>query len=484
MTNKPFVTVVIPAYNEELSIGECLKSLKNQDYEGQYEIVVIDNASSDATASIAKGFSAKVIYEGKRGYNFAIKRGFDDAEGEIIACTDADSIVPRTWLSKLVKHFEDSDVVGCGGVFRFADGPLWLKLVGEFGRCNYHIAGANMAVRKTAYKQIGGFSLEVNQGADVDLDRRLRKIGTIIIDRKIITATSSRRFQAAFLETLFRYFVNDFFLLTTGKPLFHSFKDYRLNSFSSVKKSLATPSIMTFLFVLFFGWMIQKPTSQLLGKTIFKTNSVKSIALTFDDGPGAGTDSILAILKQHNAKATFFLIGKNAEANPDIVRRIDLDGHEIGNHTYSHSLGSTVEMPSKLSEELKRADNSIERIIHKNTYLFRPPHGWRNPWMVHTCNELDMSIVLWNIDTKDWANASSQAIEHTVLENVKPGSIILLHDRLNTKKDRLMQNTISALPGILDSLENRGYHFVTISELKSEDNWVTFRDPGQIDLDF
>ncbi len=484
MTNKPFVTIVIPAYNEEHSIGECLKSLKNQDYSGNYEIVVINNASSDATASIAKSFSAKVIYEGKRGYNFAIKRGFDDAEGEIIACTDADSIVPHNWLSKLVKHFENPDVVGCGGVFRFADGPLWLRLVGEFGRCNYHIAGANMAVRRSAYKQIGGFSPDVNQGADVDLDRRLRKIGTVVIDRKIVTATSSRRFQAAFWETLFRYYVNDFFLLTTGKPLFHSFKDYRLNSVTSLKSSLAMPSIMTFLFVLFFGWMIQKPTSQLLGKTIIKTNSAKSIALTFDDGPGIGTDTILSILKSHNAKATFFLIGKNAEANPDVVRRIDLDGHEIGNHTYSHSFGSTVEMPGKLTEELKRTNTVIERIIHKSTYLFRPPRGWTNPWMVHTCNDLDMSVVLWNVDTKDWTNAPPQSIQHTVLNNIKPGTIILFHDRLNTKKDRMMQNTISVLPALLDSLENRGYHFVTISELKSEDAWLSFRDPAHTDLDY
>lgn len=481
MINKPFVTIVIPAYNEELSISECLKSLKNQDYSGPYEIVVIDNASSDATASIAKHFSAKVTYEGKRGYNFAIKRGFDEAEGEIIACTDADSIVPRNWLSKLVKHFEDPGVVGCGGVFRFADGPLWLRLVGEFGRCNYHIAGANMAVRRSAYQHIGGFSPDVNQGADVDLDRRLRKIGTVIIDRKIVTATSSRRFQAAFWETLFRYYVNDFFLLTTGKPLFHSFKDYRLDSVNSLKKSLAMPSIMTFLFVLFFGWMIQQPTSQLLGKTIFSSSSIKSIALTFDDGPGTGTDTILSILKKHNAKATFFLIGKNAEENPDVVRRIDLDGHEIGNHTYSHSVESPIELPSKLTEDLKRTNNIIEKIIHKKTYLFRPPHGWTNPWMVHTCSELDMSVVLWNIDTKDWTNTSPQSIQHTVLDNIKPGTIILLHDRLITKKDQMMHNTIKVLPELLDSLQNRGFHFVTISELKSEDTWLSFQEP-QLEL--
>jgi len=273
--------------------------------------------------------------------------------------------------------------------------------------------------------------------------------------------------------------VNDIFLLTTGKPLFHSFKDYRQDSV--LKRSFAMPSVMTFLFVLFFGWMIQKPTSQLLGKTIFKSNSAKSIALTFDDGPGIGTDTILTILKNHNAHATFFLVGKNADAHPEIVRRIDQDGHEIGNHTFSHSSGSTVEMPSKLAEELKYTNNSIEQIIHKNTYLFRPPHGWQNPWMVHTCNELDMSVVLWNIDSKDWTNASTQSILHTVLENAKDGSIILFHDRLTTKKEHLMQNTITALPAVLDSLENRGYHFVTISELKSENTWLAFKDPAQID---
>jgi peptidoglycan/xylan/chitin deacetylase (PgdA/CDA1 family) len=477
VTYKPSVTIVIPAYNEELSIPACLKSLKNQDYQGSFEIVVVNNASSDATASIAQSFSARVIYEGQRGYNFAIKRGFDEATGEIIACTDADSIVPRDWLTKLVKHFEKSNVVGCGGVFRFGDGPLWLRLIGEFGRCNYHIAGANMAVKRSAYQQIGGFSPNVNQGADVDLDLRLRKIGTVIIDRKIVTATSSRRFQAAFWETLFRYYVNDFFLLTIGKPLFHSFKDYRLDSLSSKKQIFSRPAMATVLMLLLFGWAIQTPTSQFLEQTVFKGNSVKSVALTFDDGPGVGTDTILSILQKHDAHATFFLIGKNAESHPEIVKRIDLAGHEIGNHTYTHTLEPTVDNTEKQIQEIKKTDKIIEEITGKRTFLFRPLQGWKNPWMTQTCNEIGMSVVLWSIDSKDWQNATPQSIMHTILDDLKPGSIIRFHDRFKTGRDQDVKNTIQILPELLDSIENRGYHFVTLSELKSENELFSFKEP-------
>jgi peptidoglycan/xylan/chitin deacetylase (PgdA/CDA1 family)/GT2 family glycosyltransferase len=477
VTYKPTVSVVIPAYNEELSIAACLKSLNKQEYDGTFEIIVIDNASSDATASIAKSYSATVIHESQRGYNFAIKRGFDEATGEIIACTDADSIVPRDWLTKLVKRFENPDVVGCGGVFRFADGPLWLRLIGEFGRCNYHIAGANMAVRRTAYWQIGGFSPDVNQGADVDLDRRLRKIGTVIIDRKIVTATSSRRFQAAFFETIFRYYVNDFCLLTIGKPLFHSFKDYRLDSLASVKKTFARPAISTSLILLFFGWIIQNPTSHLLDRSMFRGNSVKSVALTFEDGPGEQTDTILKILQKHNAHATFFLTGKNAEGYPEIVRAIDQAGHEIGNHTYSHSLEPTIDNSSRQIYEIKVTDRIIEKITGKRTFLFRPPRGWKNPWSLQACNEIGMSVVLWSIDSKDWQNASPESMLHEILDDLKPGSIILLHDRLSNKRDQRVDNTVTMLPALLDSLDAHGYQFVTISEMKSENDLFSFNEP-------
>ncbi|MBN1602066.1 MAG: glycosyltransferase [Chitinispirillaceae bacterium] len=477
MTYKPTVTVIIPAYNEELSIRACLESLNNQDYRGNFEIVVIDNASSDATASIAKSFSANVIYEAQRGYNFAIKRGFDEASGEIIACTDADSSVPKDWLTKLVKHFENPDVVGCGGVFRFADGPLWLRIIGEFGRCNYHIAGANMAVRKSAYRKTGGFSSDVNQGADVDLDRRLRKIGTVVIDRKITTATSSRRFQAAFFETIFRYYVNDLCLLTAGKPLFHSFKDYRLDSLDSVKSTFSRTAISALLILFFFGWIIQNPTSHLLENSMFNGSAIKSVALTFEDGPGEQTDTILKILQSRNAHATFFLTGKNARVYPEIVRKIDQSGHEIGNHTYSHPFEPMIDNLSQQIYEIQETDRIIEKITGKHTFLFRPPQGWQNPWSLHACDETGMTVVLWSIDSKDWQNPSPQLMLRKILDDLKPGSIILLHDHLENRNGQRVDNTIAMLPILLDSLQNRGYQSVTISELKSENDQFSLVEP-------
>jgi peptidoglycan/xylan/chitin deacetylase (PgdA/CDA1 family) len=336
-----------------------------------------------------------------------------------------------------------------------------------------------MAVRKSAYLKIGGFSTDVNQGADVDLDRRLRKTGTVIIDRKIITATSSRRFQAAFFETIFRYYVNDLCLLTIGKPLFHNFKDYRLDSLVSVKSAFARPAISALLILFFFGWIIQNPTSHLLENSIFNDNAIKSVALTFEDGPGEQTDTILKILQSRNVHATFFLTGKNAGVYPEIVRKIDQSGHEIGNHTYSHSFEPAIDNLSRQIYEIRETDRIIEKITGKRTFLFRPPQGWKNPWSLQACDETGLSVVLWSIDSKDWQNTSPQSMLREILEDLKPGSIILFHDHLENQKSRRVDNTIAVLPALLDSLQNRGYHLVTISELKSENDQFSFSEPIQ-----
>lgn len=116
-----------------------------------------------------------MIREPVKGYHRAIRRGFEAAGGEIIASTDADTIVGPDWLSGIAGTLAPDDVVACGGVFRFNDGPLQVRLLGFLGRLNYHIAGANMAVKRSAYHACGGFSSNVNLGADVELGQRLTK---------------------------------------------------------------------------------------------------------------------------------------------------------------------------------------------------------------------------------------------------------------------------------------------------------------------
>ena len=156
MTKKPFITIVVPAFNEEDMITDCLLSLRRQQYDGNYEIIVVNNASTDRTAGIAVSMGAKVVNEWKKGYVHALRAGFSEASGDIIACTDADTRVSPTWLSQIASLLAERNTIACSGTFRFYDGPAWLRCIGEvFGRFNYHLAGANMAVWRKAYMASG-----------------------------------------------------------------------------------------------------------------------------------------------------------------------------------------------------------------------------------------------------------------------------------------------------------------------------------------
>lgn len=472
MIRKPSVTVVVPAYNEEISLPACLKALLNQNYDGKLEILVVNNASTDSTPELAEKAGCRVVHEYNRGYNHAVARGFSEANGDIIACTDADTIVPDDWISHIVKILLPEGNVACSGVFRFNDGATWIKTLGWLlGRCNYHLAGANMAVWKDAYIKAGGFSQKVNLGADVELGLRLKKIGGLVIDRSLIVWTSARRFQSAFWRTVFRYYLNDLSLLLFKRPIFYSFRDYRLSNAVMVH-SPGIVGIGVAGALMFFGFWSEQPTSQLFGTVLAHGKKVPAVALTFDDGPGVSTDSILKILKQYDAHATFFLIGENARQNPGLVRKILDDGNEIGNHTFSHPLESMIETPRMFGAQLDSAENIFENITGTHPSLFRPPKGWRNPWMMKECKERGYTVVTWTMDSRDWLHYPANHIFHRISKEVKPGSIILMHDRLNTGTDKGMSNSLAALPLVLDDLTKRGYHFVTISELESYSDGV------------
>jgi cellulose synthase/poly-beta-1,6-N-acetylglucosamine synthase-like glycosyltransferase len=317
----PSVSIVIPAYNEEYSLSACLEAIKQQDYCGKMEIIVVDNASTDKTASIAKTMGATVYHEYQRGYNHAVKCGFDEASNEIIACTDADTIVPKDWISRLVESFVNDQVVACGGVFRFRDGSPFIRSIGIMGLLNYHIAGANMAVRRTAYKQVGGFSTTVNLGADVELGQRLKRIGKVVIDRSIVVATSPRRFQSAFWETIFRYYLNDLALLIRGKPLFYSFRDYRLVTKRSSRGMLSTAIITLVSILVVSGFLLENPSSQILGKVFAKARIDLAEAWTFNYIPGKITDTILNFLESHSARTDLFSTNKKLKQESELLKK-------------------------------------------------------------------------------------------------------------------------------------------------------------------
>ncbi|MBI4092226.1 MAG: glycosyltransferase [Candidatus Levybacteria bacterium] len=212
----PGVTVVVPAYNEENFIGATLKSLVNQTYK-DFELIVVDNNSTDRTAEIAKKYGARVIVEKQRGVAKARNAGFKQARARIIASTDSDSIVPQDWVERIVAEFKkDEPLVAFGGLSNLYSGPVSARAAGRYLfkafwiidkllSGGWNLAGFNMAVRKEAFLKIGGFNTSLTMGEDIDLAKRLREVGKVYVDTNSVVFVSGRRYKNGLLEGLMAY---------------------------------------------------------------------------------------------------------------------------------------------------------------------------------------------------------------------------------------------------------------------------------------
>lgn len=193
------VSIIIPAFNEEASIAVTLQSVLDQDYQGDKEIIVVDNASTDKTAQIAKDLDVKVIRESRKGTRFAYQRGMQDSEGEIIITTNADSIVPRDWVSSIINIYEqDPDVVGVGTKVSFYGVSPIINLIFDIlYRLNptKSFWGQSMSCRREAFVKVGG----INHGYDTNEDGifglLLKKVGKIVFLNNIVVRSSGRRYS-------------------------------------------------------------------------------------------------------------------------------------------------------------------------------------------------------------------------------------------------------------------------------------------------
>jgi len=189
-------------------------------------------------------------------------------------------------------------------------------------------------------------------------------------------------------------------------------------------------------------------------------NEEKVIALTFDDGPHPyDTDKILAVLREYGIRATFFEIGCNVEAYPDVARRVSEAGCEIGNHTYTHPHLSKV-TAQQLEDEVRRTDEIITRVTGRQPVLFRPPEGALDSPSCLAIERMGRTQILWSVDTNDWRGRRADQIAATVCRRVRGGDIILMHDYVSRKTQ-----APDALRVIIPRLLEEGYRFVTISEL-------------------
>ena len=186
----------------------------------------------------------------------------------------------------------------------------------------------------------------------------------------------------------------------------------------------------------------------------------KKIALTFDDGPNPdNTLLLLRTLERKNVLATFFLIGENAEAYPELVKEIQGRGHEIGNHSYSHPNMGKAE-PLKVIREIRKTQRILEQTTGTSPTLYRPPYGTMMLEDLVVIPRFGLTTILWTVDSKDWAGIDKEQIEETILETVYNGSIIVCHEQCRA--------TIEALPRVIDILKEKGYEFVTVSEIIEE----------------
>lgn len=180
----------------------------------------------------------------------------------------------------------------------------------------------------------------------------------------------------------------------------------------------------------------------------------KRVALTFDDGPHPKvTERILAVLRQYDIKATFFVLGQNVEKYPQIVKQAADEGHEIASHSWSHT-NLTKISNAQVLVELNKTNEAIYKATGKNSNMYRPPYGAIN---ANVRSQTSMNAVMWNVDTLDWKHRTPEKTLAYVKEQVKDNGIILMHD--------IHSETADALEAVINYLIEQNYEFVTASEL-------------------
>jgi glycosyltransferase involved in cell wall biosynthesis len=215
------ISVVIPSYNEERLLPDCLESLRNQDYKGEFEIIVADNASTDNTASIARNFGARVIdCAEEKGVAYARQAGADAARGDIIAQADADTIYPADWLTRIATQLASHpEAVAIAGRFIYRDPPSWARIEYFFRHGMYRVtaalfgrpllpSGATLAFQRTAFLAVNGYKNSLYSPDQWGLSARLGKMGKILYDHNLCVLTSSRAVRKPFVNVLADFFVD------------------------------------------------------------------------------------------------------------------------------------------------------------------------------------------------------------------------------------------------------------------------------------
>jgi peptidoglycan/xylan/chitin deacetylase (PgdA/CDA1 family) len=193
------------------------------------------------------------------------------------------------------------------------------------------------------------------------------------------------------------------------------------------------------------------------------SRDTRKVALTFDDVPDPRfTPKVLDVLNNKKVAATFFVVGTRSSKHPEIVRRIHREGHNLGNHSYSHPDFSKLPI-AKVQEQIDRAEKVIEGIVGFRPKLVRPPYGEILPKQLEWAKKQGYTVVNWDVDSSDWRQLSADQVFRNVTSSVRPGSVVLMH--AGGGEGQNLSGTVKALPRIIDWLRAHDYELVTLTEL-------------------
>ncbi|MEV0200364.1 polysaccharide deacetylase family protein [Nonomuraea sp. NPDC050691] len=196
-------------------------------------------------------------------------------------------------------------------------------------------------------------------------------------------------------------------------------------------------------------------------KTPVDCEQVKCLALTFDDGPGKYAGTLLDTLKKYDAKATFFLEGQYVKARPAYVKRMVKEGHEVGNHSYTHPDFTKLE-PAAIRNEIQKTQDAVKQAAGVEPKLLRPPYGLADIQVSDVAAEFGMPIIIWTAGSRDWDTKNVDAIKKQTLAVAQQDGIILMHD--------WVKQTVDAMPSLIKTLQGKGYHLVTVSDIVKRQN--------------
>src|SRR3972149_9153744 len=223
-----------------------------------------------------------------------------------------------------------------------------------------------------------------------------------------------------------------------------------------------------------FSWGLLWHNSSILFETLYRGDrSKKKVALTFDDGPDpVFTPQVLDILREYNARATFFCVGRLAEMYPDIVKRIHMEGHLIANHSYEHSWPMYLWIPSRVRSSIGKTGNILEGITGVFPGFYRPPVGIKTPPQILTVWRMGLRFVGWNLWALDGGRRTlTMEKTRSLVDKAKNGDVFLLHDGKLNVSGRVVKNEThgaaiaECLPELLKGLQSRGYELVSLDKL-------------------